>query len=199
LTDSFVVITIGSFLKIFLHGVHLGGEDTFDLLNNVDFSGSGGLVGLVLDSPVLTLDFLGLLGGESVLLFVGGVGELLFLDGEGSFGLSELLLGLRKSLSNLGSGGFDFTQKNLVFTNGGLLVNLIVFNGGFEGVSQVFHLVNNVVEGFLGESTGDLDEGGDGVGGTDLGQFNEGSFSIGLSIDGLELFDDQFESTNNFH
>jgi len=198
LTDSFFV-SVGSLLKILLHGVDLGGEDTFDLLNNVDFGGSGGLVGLVLNSPILTLDFLGLLGSESVLLLGGGVVELLLLDGKGSFGLSELLLRLREGLGNLGSGGLDFTEEDLVLSDGGLLVDLVVFDGGFEGVSEVFHLVHDVFEGFLGEGRGDLDEGGDGVGTSDLGELDEGGFGIRLGADGLELLDDQFEGTDNLH
>lgn len=169
------------------------------MLDDIDFGGSSSLVGFVLNSPVLTLDFLGLLSVESVLLFGGGVFELLFLDLEGGFGLSELLLSFRKGLSDLGSGGFDFGEEDLVFSDGGLLVDLVVFDGGFEGVSEVFHLGDNVVEGFLGEGGGDLDEGGDGVGSTDLSEFDEGSFSIGFGVDGLELFDDQFEGTNDFN
>lgn len=80
-----------------------------------------------------------------------------------------------------------------------MLVHLVVFDGGFEGVSEVFHLVHDVLEGFLGEGRGDLDEGGDGVGTSDLGELDEGGFGVGLCADGLELLDDQFEGTNNLH
>jgi len=143
------LFTVGSVGKVLLHGVDLGSEDVLNLLNDVDFGTSGGLVGLVLDSPVVALDFLGLLSGESILLFGGGFSELLFLDGKGSFGLSEGGLGFSEGLSDLGSGGFDFTEEDLRFSDGGLLVNLVVFDGGFEGSSEVFHLGNNVVKSFL--------------------------------------------------
>jgi len=82
-------------------------------------------------------------------LLTGGVGKLLFLDGEGSFGLSKGGLRFGEGLSDLASGGFDFTEEDLRFSDGGLFVNLVVFDGGFEGSSKVFHLGDNVVEGFL--------------------------------------------------
>jgi len=145
------LLSVGTFGKIFLHGVNLGSEDVLNLLDDVDLGGSSLLVGLVLSSPFGTLDFLGSLSSESVLLLVGGFGELLLLDGEGSFGLSEGRLTFGEGLGNLGSGGFDFSEEDLELSDGGLLVNLVVFDGGFEGSSEVFHLVDNVVKGFLGE------------------------------------------------
>jgi hypothetical protein len=150
--------TIGSFLKIFLHGVDLGGEDVLDLLNDFDFLGSGSLISLILLSPSLTLSFLGSLISESLLLGVGGFSELLFLHGEGSFSLRESLDVVVSIGGDLGSGGGDFTEEDLVLSDGLFLIDLVVGNGGFEGSSEVFHLSNDVIEGFLGESGSELDE-----------------------------------------
>jgi len=60
-------------------------------------------------------------------------------------------LGLTEGLGNLGSGGLDLGEEDLELTDGGLLVDLVVFDGGFEGRSEVFHLGNNVVQSLLGE------------------------------------------------
>jgi len=64
---------------------------------------------------------------------------------------------------------------------------------------ELLHLVDDVGEGLLGEGRGDLDEGEDWVGGSNLGQLSKDkAVIVGVWGDSGQLLNDQFQSSQDF-
>jgi hypothetical protein len=68
-----------------------------------------------------------------------------------------------------------------------------------EGRSEFFEFSLYFFEGSWAEGGGNLHKGEDGVGVSDLGEFGEDGFSLGfMGLEGVELFNDQFQSSDDF-
>jgi hypothetical protein len=68
-----------------------------------------------------------------------------------------------------------------------------------EGGSEFFEFVLDFFEGGGAEGGGDLHQGEDGVGGSDLGELGEDGLSLlFVGLECGELFDDEFECSDDF-
>lgn len=83
------------------------------------------------------------------------------------------------------NGLFNLGFQGLVFSNSFLFLSSIIYSGGFQVFLQLGQFVDNVAQGFLGESGGDLDQRGNGVGVSEFGQLYQGQIVvIGVRFDG---------------
>lgn len=173
-----------------------GGNDLGDLFEDLEFSRS--LLGVSVVVSIVEFALLGL-GGESVssvleLLLVLSKSSLLVL--EGSFDFSELgsisgKLGLGLG-SEVGDGDHEVIEVNLSLD---LSFDIIVKEGG-EINLELLEETDALGKGGTVKGRGDLNEGGDWVGGTEFGELNE-NFGGGVWGDGSKLGDDDLKGVKD--
>lgn len=179
-------------------GVELGGNDFVNSGDEGEFVVSG--ISVSFPSGGFVSAVSGLLG-ESILgggQFGDGFSEDVLLEGEGTFVLGEGGFGFGLGVGDVGSGGDDFTEEFFVVGDGGFFVSSVGDEGFFEVVFEVFEDAGDLGEGFSVEAGGDLGEGEDGVGSTDLFELGEDGEVGGSGGDVGEFFEDHFEGTDNF-
>lgn len=169
------------------------------MLDDVQLSSSGFLFGFPGVSGSFTLFDLGKLLGLASLDVGNSLLEDSLLEGQSVLVLLEGDSEVRQGVLDVSSGGGDFTLELSILVDGFSFFSGIILNGGLDGSVELLHLVDNAGEGFLGESGGNLDEGEDWVGGTDLGQFSKDeAVIVGVWGDGGQLLNDQFQGSQNF-
>ena len=142
--------------------------------------------------PVVALLLLGgeaLLGGGLLLLLLDEV-PLLVL--EGGLGLAEVGLGGGEGPAEAGVGVLEVGDELLEGLAGVALGGGVLLEGGLERVSELGHLLDDRAELALVDAGGNLHEGRDGVGFTDLRELDE-DLGVRLGADGGELGEDHVE------
>lgn len=169
------------------------------MLDDVQLSSSGLLLGLPGVSGSFALVDLGELLGLASLDVGNSLLEDSLLESQSVLVLLEGDSEVRQGVLDVSSGGGDLTLKLVILVDGLSFFSGIILNGSLDGSVELLHLVDDAGEGLLGESRGDLDEGEDGVGGSDLGQLGEDeAVVVGVWVDGGQLLDDQFQGSQDF-
>jgi len=192
--DDLLVNSLGN---VVLHVVKAGSNDLEDLLDDLDFLGTGSLLGVVAGLAFVALfDELGLAGGGD-LEFLLVVGETDFLGVEVLTCGFELLLNLGKGVLEVGSFLIEFTD-HLVEVSLGISLSLdIVFDGSGNGFLELVEVLDDALECTGVEGHGDLEEGTNWVGATDLSELNESSVDVTVWFKVFEFWGDLLEGIDD--
>jgi len=168
------------------------------LFNNGNFFSSGFRVSFVFVSPFFTLVQFSLFFFLSSLDVGNGFSQSSLLQFQSGLSLRQLDFQFTQNGGNLGDGLLDFGFQGSVFSNSFLFFSGIINGGGFQIFFQLGQFVDDVGQRFLGEGGGDLDQGGDGVGVSDFGQFSQSQVVVvGVGFNGAQFFVDQVQSGGN--
>lgn len=120
---------VSSFLKVFSHGLKLGGNDGLNLLNDFNFLLSLSGVLLIESSPFLANLFLGSLLSGLGLDGFNSLFKTFLLESELSLILLELSFSISLSLLKVSLGLFDFSHESVEVSDGLLFIDLVLLEG----------------------------------------------------------------------